>query len=38
MLPCPPGNVLHDKCQCDENDTSIVDCFENYTAVILRVR
>lgn len=38
MLPCPPGNVLRNKCQCDRNDEFIVDCFENYTAVILRVR
>ena len=38
MLPCPPGNVLHNECQCDTNDVFIVDCFENYTAIILHVR
>jgi len=36
-IACPPGYVLNDKCECNTNDESIIDCFDNFTAIVLHV-
>ncbi|XP_065897579.1 uncharacterized protein [Dysidea avara] len=37
-IACPPGYVLNDHvCECNKNDEFIIDCFDNFTAIVLRL-
>ena len=36
-MACLPGYVLNDVCECNKNDEFIIDCFDDFTAIVLRV-
>ncbi|XP_065897582.1 uncharacterized protein [Dysidea avara] len=36
-MACLPGYVLNDVCECNKNDEFIIDCFDDFTAIVLRL-